>query len=748
MISLMKSVCYVFTQPQSFTAKIFMASSLPSHPSLDFRILFESVPGLYLVLAPDLTIVAVTQAYLQATMRTRESIVGRPLFEVFPDNPADKFATGERNLRASLARVFREHVADTMAVQKYDIQRPESEGGGFEERFWSPVNFPVLNASNQLVFILHSVQDVTEFVRLKQRSSEEKSLRQLLTHNENMETEIFLRAQELQKINEQLRNANNDLKLVHAELEQKLQDGTSTLIQTNVALQAEILERRRTDHRLQSIVNTAVDGIVTIDRRGTVLTFNKAAEKIFDYTAAEVAGCNVKLLMPEPYHGEHDGYLSAYLATGVRKIIGIGREVQGRRRDGTIFPLELAVSEFEVDGEVCFTGLVRDITERKKLENQLQQAQKMEAIGQLAGGVAHDFNNLLTVIMGYSDQLLALMGSNAECDEMVGEIRHAGERAAALTGQLLAFSRKQVLAPQVFDLNAAVVHIEKMLQRLIGEDIQLITQLAPDAISIKADPGQIDQILMNLAVNARDAMPQGGRLTIETRNVEIDDKFGYSHAESQRGQFVQLAVTDTGSGMTPEVRSRIFEPFFTTKGVGKGTGLGLSVVHGIVKQSGGRLDVYSEVNLGTSFKIYFPGVGIVAKNPASRDPSEPFKGTETILLVEDEDMVRDLIFRILEKQGYTVLKAKSGKESLQLIEGYAGQISLLVTDVVMPEMSGPEVARQLQARNPKLRVLYLSGYTDDAVVRHGILQSDVAFLQKPFTPKLLARKVREVLDEQ
>ena len=397
---------------------------------------------------------------------------------------------------------------------------------------------------------------------------------------------------------------------------------------------------------------------------------------------------------------------------------------------------------------VRVAGVAEDITERRHLEAQLRQTQKMESIGLLAGGVAHDFNNWLTVIAGNAELLQDVVPEESVGRELIGEILHAGERATALTRQLLAFSRREVIEPQVLDLNAVVVDTERMLRRLLGEDILLTTSLGPALPRVKVDPGQWSQVLLNLAVNARDAMPTGGQLTIETRALDVDELFLRSRPDLRPGRYLQLTVSDTGCGMTPEIRARAFEPFFTTKARGKGTGLGLAVVHGIVAQAGGGIEVYSEPALGTSFKIFLPTADQATIDAALDLEVQDVRGTETILLVEDEESVRRVAALALCPSGYTVLPAANGRDALEVAARHPGRIHLLLTDVVMPYMDGRELAAVLGERDPELRVLYTSGYTDDAVMRHGILQAEVTFLSKPYTPITLLRKVRQVLDRK
>ena len=390
-----------------------------------------------------------------------------------------------------------------------------------------------------------------------------------------------------------------------------------------------------------------------------------------------------------------------------------------------------------------------NVAEREQLEEQLRQAQKMEAVGRLAGGIAHDFNNLLTVINGYSDLLLRQLSPEDPTRLKIEEIKRAGERAAALTHQLLAFSRKQVLQPKVLDLNAVVADVAKMLQRLIGEDIELVLSLNAALGQVEADPGQIEQVLMNLVVNARDAMPNGGRVVVETVNVEMREEYAAKHSVIRPGHFVMLAVSDTGTGIDAETQAHIFEPFFTTKGPGKGTGLGLSTVYGIVKQSGGSVWVYSEVGVGTTFKVYLPQVQKGAEMQERSAPlAEPPGGNETVLLAEDEEAVRILTRDILLDSGYQVLEAPNGAAALEVAGRHEGTIHLLLTDMVMPEMSGRELADTLMRLRPDMKVLYMSGYTNEAMIHHGFLIAGGVFLQKPFTSGVLARKVREALETE
>jgi PAS domain S-box-containing protein len=473
------------------------------------------------------------------------------------------------------------------------------------------------------------------------------------------------------------------------------------------------------------------------------LAVNEAACKSYGYSREELLAMTIADIRPAEEVDRLRGFLKTE-RSGHHES-GIWRH---RKKDATVIEAEIRSSPIEFGGRKARLVLALDVTERRRLEEQLLQAQKMEAIGQLAGGIAHDFNNLLTAILGYAD-LAARSEGRRDAAEAVEEIRKAGERAADLTRQLLAFSRKQVFEPKVLDLNALVSNLEKMLRRLIGEDVELATKLDPVLGPVRVDASQIEQVIVNLAVNARDAMPDGGTLTIETQNVALDETYAREHVSIHPGEYVMFAITDTGVGMSAETQKHIFEPFFTTKERGKGTGLGLSTVYGTVKQSGGYIWVYSELGRGTSFKVYLPRVEApVEPVVASRKPERASGGSETVLLVEDTESVRKLTRRILDGAGYTVLEAGDGAAAVETAQQHTGRIHLLLTDVVMPLMGGSDLASRIRSLHPEAKLLFMSGYTDEAVVRHGLVSEGRLFLQKPFTPQALLARVREVLDGQ
>jgi PAS domain S-box-containing protein len=513
----------------------------------------------------------------------------------------------------------------------------------------------------------------------------------------------------------------------------------------------DITDRKRAEEELRlrdRAIQAASGGILITDPNlpdNPIIYASPGFERLTGYGQFEVVGRNSRFLQG----AGTDPAAVAQIREAIRETRACTVELRNYRKDDTPFWNELSISPVrDEQGRLThFVGVQTDVTERRHLEDQFRQAQKMEVVGQLAGGVAHDFNNLLCIIIGYGELLLSRLPTGDPAREMVEQMKEAGERGAGLTRQLLAFSRKAVLAPEVLGLNAVVGDMEKMLRRTIGEDISLVVDLQPGLGRVKADPGQIEQVLMNLCVNARDAMPRGGKLTIETRDAELDEAYAGTHSEVRPGRFVLLAVSDTGDGMTEEVKARIFEPFFTTKEKGRGTGLGLATVFGIVKQSRGIIEVYTERGLGTAFKVYLPRVDEVAATRKSNAGTRPApRGAETVLLVEDEDSVRALARLVLTNNGYTVLEAGDGLQALRVAGGHVGPIHLLMSDVVMPELGGPELAERLVATRLDLKVLFLSGYTDDAVVRHGILQEKVNFLQKPYSVAALAKKVREVLD--
>ncbi len=515
---------------------------------------------------------------------------------------------------------------------------------------------------------------------------------------------------------------------------------------------SEIEQRLRVaEERFQQLFDATPDAMITVGSDGCILLVNAQAERLFGYSRDELVGRSINALMPARHRAAHPTQQAEYLHAPRARRMG-AREVSALRKDGTEFPAEISLSPTDSGSSV--TASIRDVSDRRRAEEahrqtteQLRHAQKMEAIGVLAGGVAHDFNNLLSVILTYSSLLLDQLKESDPLRTDVDEIRKAGERAAALTRQLLAFSRQQVVAPKVVDLNQVLGGVEKMLQRILGEDVELSLLAAPSLGTIRADPGQIEQVVMNLAVNARDAMPTGGKLTLETENVELDAAFVTEHYGVAPGPYAMLAVTDTGIGMDSTTRARIFEPFFTTKPAGKGTGLGLATVFGIVRQSGGTIWVYSEPGKGTTFKVYFPRAEgrteIVAHVPHA---PRTLRGSETILLVEDEEAVRVVVRSVLRRHGYNVLEAQNGGEAFLICEQFGAKINLLLTDVVMPRMSGPALADRLAGMRPEMRVLFMSGFTDNAVVHHGVLDAGMAFVQKPLTPSLLLHKVREVLD--
>ena len=509
-------------------------------------------------------------------------------------------------------------------------------------------------------------------------------------------------------------------------------------------------ELRESEERYRLLVENAGD-VIAIVQDGYFRFINQKATELLGYSLEE--------LMPRPFweiiHPEdREKVLESYSKRLRGEETPAVYSFRAVDKEGNVKWAEMNAVNIFHEGKPAVLCFVRDMTERKRIEaemvslqEQLRQAQKMEAIGRLAGGIAHDFNNLLTVIKGNTQLSLMDLREGDPLKKNLEEIKSASDRAADLTRQLLAFSRKQIMEMRVIDLNTIIKNLEKMVRRIIGEDIELVTFLTEGIGRVRADPGQMEQAIINIVVNARDAMPDGGKLTIETANVELDEEYARNHVAVKTGRYVMLSISDTGVGMTSEVRERVFEPFFTTKEMGKGTGLGLSTVYGIVKQSEGNIWVYSEPGQGTTFKIYLPRVDEPLEELREEVIGEVPRGTETVLVVEDEETVRKLAVRVLKREGYKILEAPDGGKAFMLCEGFKEPIHLILTDVVMPGMSGSKLVERLKEIHPEMKVLYMSGYTDNAIVHHGVLEEGTNFIQKPFALDGLARKVREVLDK-
>jgi len=501
--------------------------------------------------------------------------------------------------------------------------------------------------------------------------------------------------------------------------------------------------------KLEALLDSAVDGIITICKDGSIESVNPAAARLFQYDPDEFLGRNVKFLMPNPWRDEHDRYLSNYLGTGERKIIGIGREVEGRRKDGSTFPMHLSVSEFRLDGEIFFTGIVHDLSERRAAQLALQQSQKMEAIGQLTGGVAHDFNNLLTVITG-NLELLEMRLQDKELLDLLGEALDAADMGARLTERLLVFARRSQLEPQIVDLNELAVGLTDLLQRTLGSTINLSSTLSSGLWPVIIDPTQLESAIVNLAVNARDAMPDGGKLVLETRNVAIKEAYVAAEIGLEPGDYVLMAVTDTGHGMPEDVRKRVFEPFFTTKEVGRGTGLGLSMVYGFAKQSRGHLTIYSEVGVGSTINLYLPRNTTSEQQQSNTDPvAKSMLGAgELVLVVEDDDRVRRLTVSRLRQLGYDVVEAENGPHALEILAAQP-DIELIFTDLVMPGgMNGYDLCKEVRRRWPGKPVLLTSGYAEELTHGDKLASENLLLLRKPYRQAALAEFISQALNDR
>jgi PAS domain S-box-containing protein len=531
---------------------------------------------------------------------------------------------------------------------------------------------------------------------------------------------------------------------------QRLRASEEQLLLSKAALEAQIIERT---HQLEAMHDAAVNAILTIDPGGFIQSINAATTHLLGYVREELLGQNVRMIMPEPYAREHDGYLKSYLTTGAKKIIGIGREVTARRKDGSTFPIHLSVSEFEANGKRFFTGIITDLSERtaaelalRETERQLAQAQKMEAVGQLTGGLAHDFNNLLTVITGNLELLDMRLENEADRD-LVRRADEAARMGARLTGRLLTFSRRRALQPTIVNLNDTTVGMTELLRRSLGESITVTSELAPDLWTTHVDAGEIENAILNLAINARDAMPNGGRILIETSNAALPQDDLLHASEAIPGDYVKLTVSDQGTGMTPQVVARAFEPFFTTKEAGRGTGLGLSTIYGFVRQSGGHANITSEVGKGTAVSLYLPR-DTSAAAPETRPASTPAITSgvgETVLVVEDNEQVRDLTVRRLQALGYVILVTGNGPSAIALLEQRT-DIDLVFSDVVMPGgLSGFDVVAWIKQHRPHVRVLLTSGFAPEMADGGAAVAADIQLLRKPYKHTDLARAVREAL---
>ncbi len=531
-----------------------------------------------------------------------------------------------------------------------------------------------------------------------------------------------------------LAERREELQSAHAEMERRVAERTRALTAANDEL-------HQSNQIRQALLQSSPLAIWALDREGNVIFWNPAAERIFGYSENEVIRRSPPVV-PADQKEEYAQWLDLFRAGGSLFAAERLRQTKdGRRINVLIWTAPLRDAQGNITGTLVIDS---DITDRKLLEEQFRQSQKLEAVGRLAGGVAHDFNNLLTVILGYV-QLLASETSEPNLLEYAAEIQQAAARAGALTSQLLTFSRRQVSQPKVLDLNEVINGSLRMLQRVIGEDIEIVTHLDPTLGKVKADPLHIDQVLMNLVVNARDAMTGGGRITIETANIRLDENYTGRHIGVSPGTYALLALSDNGSGMTAETKSRLFEPFFTTKESGKGTGLGLSIVYGIVKQNAGEIMVYSELGHGTTFKVYLPLTEVPAEMSEAQAGEQPHAGNEVVLLCEDDAAIRKLVRHTLARNGYEVLEAEEPHKALQICRERKGPIHLLLTDIVMPRMNGFETAREVLAMRPDVKILYMSGYTDNRVSENWVFDASTPFLHKPFTASALLQKLREAL---
>jgi PAS domain S-box-containing protein len=679
----------------------------PAEPGPEYERAFNSAPGNYLLLAPDFTIIGVTDSYLRATMTRRAEILGRGLFEVFPDNPDDPAADGVRNLRASLQRVLAQRKPDRMALQKYDIRRPPEEGGGFEERYWSPLNTPVFDPDGALRYIIHWVEDVTELVRLK-----ESMRKQALMHEE-----LHARATRIE--------AEAFLRIEAVEANQRLTES---------------------ERRSRFLADAVPQLIWTADRDGLVDYCNARWLAFTGLGFEQLRGTGwQRTLHPEDAERIRAGWDQA-VRTGAERY---QMEHRVRYRDGTWrWMLTTALPFRDASGAVeKWFGSTTDIHEQVSARDQLLQAQRLQAVGKLAGGMAHEVNNMMTAVLGLGELIRAELAPDHPQRPDLDEMMRAATRAVEVTRQLLAFSRQQVLNPVVLDVNLVVSELGPALEQLVGSARRLEIVSPIPMLRTRSDRTQVEQVLINLVSNARDATPTDGVIVVRTDRVQVDESELRAARENdaEPGTFVRVAVEDNGSGMSPETRARAFEPFFTTKGVGQGTGLGLSMVYGIVRQSGGFLRIDSSPGLGTVVAVHFPLVEAELSTPEVLR-EVPRGWGETVLVVEDESIVRSLASRVLEAAGYKIYQAPNGAVALEFLRMHPGEVDLVLTDVVMPRMTGRELASSIQEQWPGLPVLFMSGYVGGETAEGEGTLEGAPLIKKPFTPRALEGVVRERLD--
>ncbi|MCL5288083.1 MAG: response regulator [Acidobacteria bacterium] len=539
---------------------------------------------------------------------------------------------------------------------------------------------------------------------------------------------------------------NRDLAVKHAELTQLSQQLERKVEERTAALVAENSERKKAEEKFRGVMEAAPEGILGVDREGRILLLNEQAEKMFGYARQELIGQPIETLVPEPLRERHRTHRASYQSDPRMRPMGLGLDLHGRRKDGSEFPMEISLSPLQTDEGLCVVAIIRDITERQALEKRLRQAEKFEAIGQLAGGIAHDFNNVIAVMMGWAEVGMAQVDPENRVYQQFQKIRDQAGRAAGLTRQLLAFARRQILEPQNLSVNQVITQVLSLLEQVIGAHIELKTVLAPKLEVMRADPTQLEQVLINLCANARDAMPRGGQLVIETKNVEFDEDYCRLHPYARPGRYVMLSVSDSGEGIDAAKLEHVFEPFFTTKEVGKGTGLGLATVYGIVKQHNGFIHVYSEPGNGTAFRAYFPVVAAAAEKVEKHEDQPVRGGAETILLAEDNEGLRELACEALKSLGYRVFAATDGEEAVQVFLAQRDQIALVLLDVVMPKCNGPDAYARIRAAKPDVPVVFTTGYSAESDLLNSTLKKGDTILQKPYGLSALGRKVREALD--